>query len=173
MSEGHAGLFSAARWQRLAAVSAIALSAAGAAPARADGGEKGRAKNVIVMVPDGMGLADVTATRIYKHGLDGMLAFETLEHIGYQRTYSANSVITDSAPAASAWACGEKFNNGEICSTATAAPSSRASSNSPGSRGRPPRSSPPPPSPTPRRPPSAPTSSTATARTRSPASSSR
>jgi alkaline phosphatase len=115
MSEGHAGFLAAARWQRLAAVSAIALAAAGAAPARADGGEKGNAKNIIVMVPDGMGLADVTATRIYKHGLDGMLNFETLEHIGYQRTYSANSTITDSAPAASAWACGEKFNNGEIC----------------------------------------------------------
>lgn len=73
------------------------------------------AKNIIFMVPDGMGLADVTATRIYKNGLDGApLNFETLQHIGYQRTYSANSTITDSAPAASAWACGEKFNNGEI-----------------------------------------------------------
>lgn len=73
------------------------------------------AKNIIFMVPDGMGLADVTATRIYKNGLDGApLNFETLKHIGYQRTYSANSTITDSAPAASAWACGEKFNNGEI-----------------------------------------------------------
>ncbi|ABQ27061.1 alkaline phosphatase [Geotalea uraniireducens] len=73
------------------------------------------AKNIIFMVPDGMGLADVTATRIYKNGLDGApLNFETLKYIGYQRTYSANSTITDSAPAASAWACGEKFNNGEI-----------------------------------------------------------
>jgi alkaline phosphatase len=68
------------------------------------------------MVPDGMGLADVTAARIFKNGIDGApLSFETLDHIGYQRTYSANSTITDSAPAASAWACGEKFNNGEIC----------------------------------------------------------
>jgi len=75
----------------------------------------GTAKNIIFMVPDGMGLADLTATRIYKNGLDGApLSFETLKHIGYQRTYSANSTITDSAPAASAWACGEKFNNGEI-----------------------------------------------------------
>ena len=73
------------------------------------------AKNIIFMVPDGMGLSNVTATRIYKNGLDGApLSFETLKHIGYQRTYSANSTITDSAPAASAWACGEKFNNGEI-----------------------------------------------------------
>jgi alkaline phosphatase len=73
-------------------------------------------RNIIIMVPDGMGLSDVAAARIYKHGLDGApLYFETLENIGYQRTYSANSAITDSAAAASAWACGEKFNNGEIC----------------------------------------------------------
>ncbi|MDD5615170.1 MAG: alkaline phosphatase [Candidatus Methanoperedens sp.] len=73
-------------------------------------------KNIIFMVPDGMGLADVTAARIYKNGPDGAsLYLETLENIGYQRTYSANSIITDSAAAGSAWACGEKFNNGEIC----------------------------------------------------------
>ncbi|MBU4220053.1 MAG: alkaline phosphatase [Euryarchaeota archaeon] len=73
-------------------------------------------KNIIFMVPDGMGLADVTAARIYKNGLDGAsLNFETLENIGYQRTYSNDSTITDSAAAGSAWACGEKFNNGEIC----------------------------------------------------------
>jgi alkaline phosphatase len=96
------------------AVSAALLQLAAPAVARADG--SGRAKNIIIMVPDGMGLADVTATRIYKNGLDGApLSFETLQQIGYQRTYSLNSTITDSAPAASAWACGEKFNNGEIC----------------------------------------------------------
>ena len=73
-------------------------------------------KNIIFMVPDGMGLADVTAARIYKNGPDGAsLNLETLENIGYQRTYSANSIIPDSASAGSAWACGEKFNNGEIC----------------------------------------------------------
>ncbi len=73
-------------------------------------------KNIIFMVPDGMGLADVTAARIYKNGPGGApLNIETLGNIGYQRTYSANSIITDSAAAGSAWACGEKFNNGEIC----------------------------------------------------------
>jgi alkaline phosphatase len=115
MSEVNGKFLDGTRWRRLAAVAAVAVAIAGVTPARADGGERGHAKNIIVMVPDGMGLADVTATRIHKHGLDGMLNFETLEHVGYQRTYSANSVITDSAPAASAWACGEKFNNGEIC----------------------------------------------------------
>jgi alkaline phosphatase len=40
-------------------------------------------KNIIVMVPDCMGLADVTAARIYKNGLDSApLSFEALEHIG-------------------------------------------------------------------------------------------
>ncbi len=74
------------------------------------------AKNIIFMVPDGMGLSNVTAARIYKSGLDGPpLNIETLPVIGYQRTYSKNSTITDSGAAASAWACGEKFNNGEIC----------------------------------------------------------
>lgn len=74
------------------------------------------ANNIIFMVADGMGLSNVTAARIYKNGIDGApLNLETLPVIGYQRTYSKNSTITDSASAASAWACGEKFNNGEIC----------------------------------------------------------
>ncbi len=75
-----------------------------------------RAKNIILMVPDGMGLANVTAARITRNGINGdPLWFETLEEIGYQRTHSANSTVTDSAAAAAAWACGEKFMNGEIC----------------------------------------------------------
>jgi alkaline phosphatase len=74
-----------------------------------------RARQIIFMVPDGMGLADVTAARIYKNGLkDASLSFETLPYIGYQRTYSKNAVITDSAAAASAWAIGMKVNNNEI-----------------------------------------------------------
>ena len=103
----------------IAAAAAILLNAAVPPSAIAHDREQGNgrgARNVIFMVPDGMGLADVTAARIFKNGIDGApLHFETLDHIGYQRTYSANSTITDSAPAASAWACGEKFNNGEIC----------------------------------------------------------
>ena len=73
------------------------------------------AKNIIFMVPDGMGLANVTAARIFKHGSDeGKLYLETLSTIGYQRTHSADSSVTDSAAAASAWASGDKFRNGEI-----------------------------------------------------------
>jgi alkaline phosphatase len=73
------------------------------------------AKNIIFMVPDGMGLSNVTAARIFKNGPNGdPLYLETLPKIGYQRTHSANSTVTDSAAAASAWATGEKFNNGEV-----------------------------------------------------------
>ena len=72
--------------------------------------------HVIIMVADGMGLADVTAARIRKNGINGpSLRFETLDEIGYQRTYSERNTVTDSAAAASAWACGEKFVNDEIC----------------------------------------------------------
>jgi alkaline phosphatase len=74
-----------------------------------------KVKNIIFVVPDGMGLANVTAARIYKYGISKeRLSLETLERIGYQSTYARNSVITDSAAGASTWACGQKFNNGEI-----------------------------------------------------------
>ncbi len=73
-------------------------------------------KHIILMVPDGMGLADVTATRLRLNGAGGApLNFETLEHIGYVRTYSKTNTITDSSAAASAYACGEKFVNNEVC----------------------------------------------------------
>jgi alkaline phosphatase len=79
----------------------------------ADG--KRPAKNIIFMVPDGMGISYVTAARIFKNGPDGdVLALENFPQIGYQRTHSANSTVTDSAAAASTWASGAKYNNGEI-----------------------------------------------------------
>ena len=51
------------------------------------------------MVPDGMGLAAVTAARVYLNGPNGeRLALEGFdEGIGYQSTHSANSTVTDSA----------------------------------------------------------------------------
>ena len=78
-------------------------------------GPSSTAKNIIFMVPDGMGLTDVTAARIFKYGSEGgNLYLETLSTIGYQRTHSGDSSVTDSAAAASAWASGDKFRNGEI-----------------------------------------------------------
>lgn len=75
----------------------------------------GAPRYIFFLVPDGMGLSNVTAARIYKNGPGGApLTLERLPYIGYQRTHSKNSTVTDSAAAASAWASGEKFNNGEI-----------------------------------------------------------
>ena len=86
-----------------------------AVSSEAKGPKNTRAKNIIFIVPDGMGLADVTAARIFKYGPDGdRLSFELLPVIGYQSTHSADSTVTDSAAAASAWASGDKYNNGEI-----------------------------------------------------------
>jgi len=74
-----------------------------------------KAKNIIFMVPDGQGLSNVTAARIFKNGPDGEPLYqETLENIGYQRTHSENATVTDSAAAASAWAIGEKVKNNEV-----------------------------------------------------------
>ncbi len=94
----------------------IILSFPGVSGATEDGiRSKGKAKNIIFMVPDGLGLSNVTAARIFKNGPDGdPLYLETLPKIGYQRTHAKNSTVTDSAAAASAWACGEKFNNNEV-----------------------------------------------------------
>ncbi len=71
---------------------------------------------VILMVPDGMNLPSVTAARITLNGIAGNpLNLETLERVGYQRTYSEKNTVTDSSAAASTWACGEKFVNNEVC----------------------------------------------------------
>jgi alkaline phosphatase len=95
----------------LAVVAAVSFTAAGA-EARSKGK---KARNVIFIVPDGMGLSYVTSARILKNGPDGdRLSFERLSTIGYQSTHSKNSTVTDSAAAASAWASGAKYNNGEI-----------------------------------------------------------
>jgi alkaline phosphatase len=104
-----------------AAVLALAVMPAARAPIPSSGGlldvaSNREVKHVIIMVADGMGLANVTAARITKSGIAGpSLRFETLEEIGYQRSYSEKNTVTDSAAAASAWACGEKFVNDEIC----------------------------------------------------------
>lgn len=72
--------------------------------------DNGKIKNVIVMVPDGCGSSQITMVRWYKNeslALDEMLC-------GSVRTYCANSIITDSAPAASAFATGYKTDDAFI-----------------------------------------------------------
>ncbi len=61
-------------------------------------------RNVIVLVGDGMGSTHTTLTRWYK---GAPLSFDAM-YVGGVRTYAADSLITDSAPAATAFACGFK-----------------------------------------------------------------
>ncbi|WP_242289352.1 alkaline phosphatase [Bacillus cereus group sp. BfR-BA-01319] len=67
-------------------------------------------KNVIIMVMDGTSSSATTLARLYKGkplALDEMVT-------GGVRTYSAESAITDSAPAATALATGNKSNSGYV-----------------------------------------------------------
>jgi alkaline phosphatase len=78
------------------------------------------ARNVILFIGDGMGVSTVTATRILagqRAGVDGAaydLAFDQMPYGGLVRTYSADSLVTDSANGASAITTGHRTINGGI-----------------------------------------------------------
>ena len=101
------------------AFSAVVLAGAVcAASAPASAAE--RAKNVILFVGDGMGVSTLTAARIYEaqqRGADGasnLLSFESFPNLALVRTYSANSLVTDSANGASALLTGYRTINGAL-----------------------------------------------------------
>ena len=64
--------------------------------------------NIIFLIGDGMGLTQISAG-MYANGNDTALA--DFDHIGLQKTNSANSFVTDSAASGTAMACGEKTLN--------------------------------------------------------------
>ena len=78
------------------------------------------AKNVILIVGDGMGVSTVTAARILegqlnnRDGESNRLAFEQLPHFALSVTASANQQTSDSAPIATAMVAGIKANDGAI-----------------------------------------------------------
>jgi alkaline phosphatase len=76
------------------------------------------ARNIIFLIGDGMGLGHISAA-LYAN--DNSLNLEQFTHIGFQKTYSANDLITDSAAGATAFACGVKTYNGAIGLTADSA----------------------------------------------------
>ena len=81
-----------------------------------------KAKYVFVFIGDGMGLQQVNAAEIYKSSLEASgkepslkkLHLSSLPVQGMITTYSSNSFITDSAPAATSLASGYKTDNGVI-----------------------------------------------------------
>jgi alkaline phosphatase len=81
---------------------------------------KGRAKNVILFVGDGMGLSTQTAARILegqlagKPGEENRLSFETMPYSALSKTYSWDQQTSDSAPTMSAMMTGYKTREGML-----------------------------------------------------------
>jgi alkaline phosphatase len=72
--------------------------------------EPPKVKNIILLIGDGMGLSQISAA-LYN---EKKIALERFSVIGFQKTTSANNLVTDSAAAATALACGKKTNNNAI-----------------------------------------------------------
>src|SRR5579859_635543 len=70
-----------------------------------------RPKKVILMIGDGMGVAQIYAGLTANKG---HLNLERCTAIGFHKNQSADNYITDSAAGATAFACGEKTYNGAI-----------------------------------------------------------
>ncbi|MET4705500.1 alkaline phosphatase [Frigoribacterium sp. UYMn621] len=112
---------------------AVVAGTAGVASAHGDSGDdRGRAKNVIYLLGDGMGRTHVTAARERFYGSDGKLTMETLPAQGYVSTYAVEKLsgqpgskdfhpnpVTDSASAATAWSSGVKTYNAALGIDAT------------------------------------------------------
>lgn len=73
-----------------------------------------QATNIILFVGDGMGLAHLTGARLLAEGPSGSLNMDRMPVTGFARTSSSDSLITDSAAAATAIASGVKTYNKAI-----------------------------------------------------------
>ncbi|MCA5892498.1 alkaline phosphatase [Isoptericola sp. NEAU-Y5] len=77
---------------------------------------KDRARNVIFIQGDGMGLSTRELIRIATEGKDGQLAMDTLEYAGWTATDSVDpdDAVTDSAAGATAFSTGVRTFNGGV-----------------------------------------------------------
>lgn len=69
-----------------------------------------RPLNIILLIGDGMGLAQISAASV----VNGGLTLELFEFIGLMKTSSSDDYITDSAAGATAFSTGQKTYNGAI-----------------------------------------------------------
>jgi len=72
------------------------------------------AKNVIVLIGDGMGFGAMELGRIMEYGTDGQLHIQKIRTVGLMTTNPAEGVVTDSAAAGTALASSTKTLNGSI-----------------------------------------------------------
>jgi alkaline phosphatase len=83
------------------------------------GGSTGKpARNVIIMLGDGMGVAHRTAARLVRYGVtagqpNGWLAMDGFPGTGLVTTHSLNSIVTDSAPGMACYTTGSHAQNGQ------------------------------------------------------------
>ncbi|AIA08223.1 alkaline phosphatase [Streptomyces noursei ZPM] len=82
----------------------------------------GKAKNVILLIGDGMGDSEITLARDYVAGANGRLNMDGFPLTGAYTTYAVHAdgtpdYVTDSAASGSGWATGRKTVNGRISKT--------------------------------------------------------
>ncbi len=71
-------------------------------------------KNVIFMIGDGTGIAQLYSGQLHEVGPDGYLHAQRLPITGIVKTHAEDDLITDSASGATAYSCGIKTKNGVI-----------------------------------------------------------
>ncbi|MEV7129367.1 alkaline phosphatase [Streptomyces sp. NPDC093260] len=82
----------------------------------------GKAKNVILLIGDGMGDSEITLARDYTVGASGRLNMDRFPLTGAYTTYAVHAdgtpdYVTDSAASGTGWATGVKTVNGRISKT--------------------------------------------------------
>ena len=82
------------------------------------GGRFRPAKNIIIMLGDGMGVAHRAAARIVRYGVtagrpNGFLAMDQFPGTGLITTHSLNSVVTDSSPGMACYSTGNHADNNQ------------------------------------------------------------
>ena len=70
-----------------------------------------KAKNVILLIGDGMSASQITSYRLLKEGPNGRIAVDNFPISGIVLTHSADAIITDSASSATAYSTGSKTKN--------------------------------------------------------------
>lgn len=74
-------------------------------------GQAKKPKNIILMIADGTGLSQISASQFYNTRTSN---YDRFKHIGLIKTSSASDLITDSAAGATAFSAGVKTYNGAI-----------------------------------------------------------
>ena len=73
-----------------------------------------KAKNIILLIADGMSISQVSSYRLIKGGPNERLAVDKFPISGIVLTHSEDAIVTDSASSATAYSTGFKTNNGAL-----------------------------------------------------------